>query len=376
MRTRIASVIVCGLIFLTGTACQQRQQQAEVASAVPEEMVTSTETKTSTKKKRNKRQKETQTVAAPAALSPTAASVAATKAAAGRISPKKPGLRVSRVQTPEMLVALTFDDGPSSAHTPRVLDILRRHGAKGTFFVLGSNAKRCSSIVARAAAEGHEVGVHTWSHINMARSSMSKIDSEVSRTSDVIRSITGKAPVVMRPPYGATTAGIVKHIYDRYGMRSILWDVDTQDWRKPGVSTVISRAVNRAKPGSIILVHDIHASTLAAIEGIVTGLQARGFKLVTVSQLMASVGVYGTPKAATPADNPGAVEVTPAADSSAPAVAEPAVVAPEVPAVEATTVQPTIAAPAEPSAVAVPAAEALPFEQPEAVVNDVSVPSL
>lgn len=376
MRTRIASVIVCGLIFLSGTACQQQQQQAEVASAVPEEVVTSTETNTSTKKKRNKRQKETQTVAAPAAPSPTAASVAATKAAAGRISPKKPGLRVSRVQTPEMLVALTFDDGPSSAHTPRVLDILRRHGAKGTFFVLGSNAKRCSSIVARAAAEGHEVGVHTWSHINMARSSMSKIDSEVSRTSDVIRSITGKAPVVMRPPYGATTAGIVKHMYDRYGMRSILWDVDTQDWRKPGVSTVISRAVNRAKPGSIILVHDIHASTLAAIEGIVTGLQARGFKLVTVSQLMASVGVHDAPKAATPADTPGAVEVTPAADSSVPAVAEPAVVAPEVPAVEATAVQPTIAAPAEPSAVAVPAAEALPSEQSEAVVNDVSVPSL
>lgn len=371
MRTRIASVIVCGLIFLTGTACQQ-QQQVEPTPITPEVAVTTPGAKKTPKK--NRRAVVTQDVAS--AATPDAPSVAVATAAATGITPRKPGLRVSRVQTPEMLVALTFDDGPSSAHTPRVLDILRRHGAKGTFFVLGSNAKRCSSIVARAAAEGHEVGVHTWSHINMARSSMSKIDSEVSRTSDVIRSITGKAPVVMRPPYGATTAGIVKHMYDRYGMRSILWDVDTQDWRKPGVSTVINRAVNRAKPGSIILVHDIHASTLAAIEGIVTGLQARGFKLVTVSQLMASVGVHGTPKAATPAATPGAVEVTPAADSSVPAVAEPAVVAPEVPAVEATTVQPTIAAPAEPSAVAVPAAEALPSEQPEAVVNDVSVPSL
>lgn len=374
MRTLIANVIVCGLIFLSGTACQQQQQQSESVSAVPGEVITASETKKNAKKKRTKLQKQTETVATPVA--PSAASVAETKAAAGSITPRKPGLRVSRVQTPQMLVALTFDDGPSSAHTPRVLDILRRHGAKGTFFVLGSNAKRCSSIVARAAAEGHEVGVHTWSHINMARSSMNKIDSEVSRTSEVIRSITGQSPVVMRPPYGATTAGIVKHMYDRYGMRSIMWDVDTQDWRKPGVSTVISRAVNNAKPGSIILVHDIHASTLAAIEGIVTGLQARGFKLVTVSQLMTSVGVYASPKVAPPADAPGAVEVTPAADASTPAVAEPAVVAPEVPAVEATTVQPTIAAPAEPSAVAVPAAEALPSEQPEAVVNDVSVPSL
>ncbi len=376
MRMRIASVIVCGLIFLTGTACQQQQQQAETASAVPEEVVTTSETKKSTIKKRNKFQKSTQTVAAPVTSVTPAVSMAETKAAAGSIPPRKPGLRVSRVQTPEMLVALTFDDGPSSAHTPRVLDILRRHGAKGTFFVLGSNAKRCSSIVARAAAEGHEVGVHTWSHINMARSSVSKIDSEVSRTSDVIRSITGKSPVVMRPPYGATTAGIVKHMYDRYGMRSILWDVDTQDWRKPGVSTVISRAVDKAKPGSIILVHDIHASTLAAIEGIVTGLQARGFKLVTVSQLMASVGVHDVPKAAAPADASGAVNVTPVADSAVPAVTVPTVVAPESPSGDATTVQPTTAAPVEQSAVSAPAAEEVLSEQSEATLNDETVPSL
>ena len=319
--------------------------------------------------KKNRRAAVTQDVAA--VVSPEPASVTVATPAVGSITPRKPGLRVSRVQTPQMLVALTFDDGPSSAHTPRVLDILRRHGAKGTFFVLGSNAKRCSSIVARAAAEGHEVGVHTWSHINMARSSMSKIDSEVSRTSDVIRSITGQSPVVMRPPYGATTSGIVKHMYDCYGMRSILWDVDTQDWRKPGVSTVISRAVNKAKPGSIILVHDIHASTLAAIEGIVTGLQARGFKLVTVSQLMASVGVHDAPKVA-----PGAEEVTPAAsDAEVPAVTAPSVVAPEVPAVEAPAEQ-TVIVPAEQPAAAAPVTELLPAEQTETMPNVVSVPSL
>lgn len=368
----------------------------ESASAEPEEVVTTQETKKSTIKKRNKRQKKTQVVAAAASPTtltpiPTAASVAETKAAAGRISPKKPGLRVSRVQTPKMMVALTFDDGPSSAHTPRVLDILRRHGAKGTFFVLGSNAKRCSSIVSRAAAEGHEVGVHTWSHINMARSSMSKIDSEVSRTSDVIRSITGKTPVVMRPPYGATTTGIVKHMYERYGMRSILWDVDTQDWRKPGVSTVISRAVNRAKPGSIILVHDIHASTLAAIEGIVTGLQARGFKLVTVSQLMASVGVYGTPKVA-PAASPAAEEATPApTDSAVPAATEAPLPAVETPAVETSptipdsaTAEPTLTPTQEqpmPGAVAepvmnTPVAEPIPAALPESAPTEETAPAL
>lgn len=403
MRMRIASVIVCGLIFLTGTACQQQQQQqqAEAASAMPEEVVSAPETKKNTrknkKKKQNKLQQQTETAAAPDSSSaapapvpaPAVATAAETKAAASSITPRKPGLRVSRVQTPQMLVALTFDDGPSSAHTPRVLDILRRHGAKGTFFVLGSNAKRCSSIVARAASEGHEVGVHTWSHINMARSSMSKIDSEVSRTSDVIRSITGKTPVVMRPPYGSTTAGIVKHMYDRYGMRSIMWDVDTQDWRKPGVSTVVSRAVNNAKPGSIILVHDIHASTLAAVEGIVTGLQARGFKLVTVSQLMASVGVYGSPKVA-PVVSPAAEETTPGAidvtvpsstETPAPVVASPAVdtttpapVSAE-PTITTAQEQPTPEPVAEP-AVNAPVAEPIPAVEPASATTEEAAPAL
>lgn len=306
MRARIASLFVCGFLFIGGTACQQNHE-ADVPSATPEP--TAATVKAGYTRAANKKNK----ISSPAAAkteslaAPSPESVAAAKAAASLIMPVKPGLRVSRVQIPGMYVALTFDDGPSSAYTPKVLDILQRHGAKGTFFVLGSNAKRCSSIVARAAAEGHEIGVHTWSHINMARSSMEKIDSEVSRTAEVIRSVTGKSPVVMRPPYGAVNARIVNHMYDRYGMRSILWDVDTQDWRRPGVSTVVSRAVNRAKPGSIILVHDIHASTLAAIEGIVTGLQARGYTLVTVSELLARAGVHAAPKSAAA---PGAVEIS------------------------------------------------------------------
>ncbi len=295
MRAWIASLlIVCSFLFLGGTACQQNQDVE-----IPQ---TSAETVAVSEIQGKKIGEKRPGLPAPRAeekeqsAAPTPASVAAAKAAAASIAPRKPGLRVSRVQAPGMYVALTFDDGPSSAYTPKVLDILKRHGAKGTFFVLGSNAQRCSSIIARAAAEGHEIGVHTWSHINMVRSSMDKIDREVSRTAMVIRSITGKSPAVMRPPYGAVNARIVNHMYDCYGMRSILWDVDTQDWKHPGVSTVINRAVNGAKPGSIILVHDIHGSTLAAIEGIVTGLQNRGYTLVTVSELMARAGAHAAPK--------------------------------------------------------------------------------
>ena len=200
--------------------------------------------------------------------------------------PMAPGARVSSVSVPGNYVAITFDDGPSSALTPKVLDVLKRHGASATFFVLGDNASRYPSILTRAVAEGHEIGNHTFSHINMKTAGRDKVCSEISRTNSIIRSATGRNVRVMRPPYGATSADLVNLMYNQYNLRSILWNVDTKDWQHPGVNVVVQRAVNSAKPGSIILLHDIHSSTLAAVEGIVTGLQARGFKLVTVSQLI------------------------------------------------------------------------------------------
>ena len=319
MRFAFIGYLMSGLLLLGMSACRQQDVPEEI---VPEAVSPVTNgTKVVRKSASRSGAASTSSYA-----KPSAEQVARDKAAAAQIVPRRPGLRVSRVQAPGMYVALTFDDGPSSAYTPKVLDILKRHGAHATFFVLGSNARRCSSIVQRAAAEGHEIGVHTWSHINMARSSMAKIDSEVGRSVEVIRGIIGKSPVVMRPPYGATTTKIVNHMFDTYGMRSIMWDVDTQDWRRPGVSTVVRRAVEGAKPGSIILVHDIHASTLASIEGIVTGLQARGFKLVTVSELMARAG-------AAPAPQPAVTVPAVAEETVTPAPEQPAAETPETPAV-------------------------------------------
>jgi len=230
--------------------------------------------------------------------------------------PAMPGLRVSSVSVPGKYVAITFDDGPSSSLTPQVLDILKRHGASATFFVLGDNAARNPSILARAVAEGHEIGNHTYSHIKMTSASAETISSEISRTAAVIESATGRKAKVMRPPYGATNGNIVNNMYNNYGMRSILWNIDTQDWRHPGVGVVVQRAVGGAKPGSIILLHDIHSSTLAAVEGIVTGLQARGFKLVTVSQLI-EMGRQAAQQPATPAADP----TTPAVPTLAPGAA-------------------------------------------------------
>lgn len=239
--------------------------------------------------------------------------------------PKAPGHRVSRVSVPGPYVALTFDDGPSASLTPQVLDILNRYGARATFFVLGENAVRNKSILSRAVAEGHEIGSHTYSHIKMTANSEERIRQEMERTSAVIEEATGRRPMVMRPPYGATNARLVDMMYQNYGMSSVLWDIDTRDWQHPGVSVVVQRAVGGAKPGSIILLHDIHASTLAAVEGVVSGLQARGFKLVTVSQLI-SLGKRAAQMSGQQAGQP-----LPAAAAAAPVAAPASILAPPAP---------------------------------------------
>lgn len=230
--------------------------------------------------------------------------------------PRMPGHRVSQVNVPGNYVAITFDDGPSSANTPQILDILQRHGARATFFVLGENATRNKGLLARAVAEGHEIANHTYSHIKMTAVGNQTVAREIEKTNEIIKSATGFYPTAMRPPYGAINSELVDKMYNDYGMHAVLWDVDTRDWQHPGVNTVVKRAVGNAQPGSIILLHDIHASTVDAVEEIVTGLQARGFKLVTVSQLIAMGRKAATPTpVAAPevlgAPVPPAVEGTP-----------------------------------------------------------------
>ena len=360
---RVPGLILCGMALVL-TACHQTARpDADVTTPAP---VTQPATATLPAIPAPRAVDENATSPAPAV---PGASAAATRADALKVVPAAPGLRVSRVHVPGMYVALTFDDGPAAATTPKVLDILKRNNAVGTFFVLGQNASVNRSLVARAAAEGNEIGVHTWSHIKMTGSSLAKVDSEISRTASVIQEITGRAPLVMRPPYGATNGGLVNRMKAQFGMRSILWDVDTLDWKHPGVQKVINTAVGQAKPGSIILVHDIHASTVAAIEGIVQGLQARGFKLVTVSQLIslanraagqsadAAPAAAPVPAPAAPVADPAAPEtptVTPAEAPSAPAVtpAQPAEQPAPAPAVDEWLNAPV--APAAPAAIPAP----------------------
>jgi len=211
-------------------------------------------------------------------------------AASPSLSPS-PTISYSAVHVDGPYVAMTFDDGPSAKLTPELLDILAAHHIHATFFVIGENAAVHPEILQRAVREGHEIGNHSWSHPAFAKMSDAKVRTELQKTDDAIKTALGGRPVLMRPPYGSITPRQKRWINDEFGYRIILWDVDPLDWKRPGPSVITSRIVKETRPGSIILSHDIHPGTIKAMPETFDQLQAKGFKFVTVSELIA----MGTP---------------------------------------------------------------------------------
>lgn len=177
-------------------------------------------------------------------------------------------------------VALTFDDGPGQ-HTERLLDELASAQAPATFFLLGQNVVRHPRVVARMAAAGHEIGNHTWDHKQLTKLGVEAQRREIDRAATAIADAGARA-TVFRPPYGshnATTDAVA-------GLPVVLWDVDTLDWKTRDTDATVKAALSGAKRGSIVLMHDIHEPTVAAVPRIVAGLRERGFTLVTVSELL------------------------------------------------------------------------------------------
>jgi len=181
---------------------------------------------------------------------------------------------------------MTFDDGPQAKFTPKLLDLLAAHHIKATFFVIGENVAEYPDIVARAAREGHEIGNHSWSHPNFGKMSDEAVRRQIRRTEDAIKSATGSRPNLLRPPYGSITARQKRWIQDELGYRIILWDVDPLDWKRPGPAVVRNRIVKETRAGSIVLAHDIHPGTIEAMPAVLDQLEAKGFKFVTVSELI------------------------------------------------------------------------------------------
>ena len=186
--------------------------------------------------------------------------------------------------TGNKVIALTFDDGPGP-HTAHLLDILDQYGAKATFFLIGSKVSGQASIVRSIQARGHQLGNHSWSHPELPKLPVDQIAGEVDRTNEAIRQATGVTPAILRPPYGAVNGAVLEQLRLR-GMSSILWSVDTRDWADRNSDIVCSRAVAGARPGAVILMHDIHQTSVGAVPCILSALKQQGYSFVTVQGLL------------------------------------------------------------------------------------------
>ncbi|MEV1173364.1 polysaccharide deacetylase family protein [Nonomuraea sp. NPDC049784] len=177
-------------------------------------------------------------------------------------------------------VALTFDDGPGR-YTDTLLRHLAKYHAHATFFVVGSNVVVYPRVLRRTVAAGHEIGNHTWSHPVLTRLSAAGVRSQLVRTDREVKAAGGVVPQLVRPPYGAFNKAVRRQI----ARPLVLWNVDTLDWRYRNSATVARRALRAVRPGSIILFHDIHRTTVGAIPHVLKSLAKRGYRFVTVSEL-------------------------------------------------------------------------------------------
>jgi peptidoglycan/xylan/chitin deacetylase (PgdA/CDA1 family) len=217
-------------------------------------------------------------------------------------------------------MAMTFDDGPHATFTPRLLDMLKERKLKATFFVVGQNALEYPQIMKRIVDEGHEIASHSWSHPNLGKMGEGSVTEQLQKTHDAIKQTTGVEPTVFRPPYGSFTANQKAWAHRKWGYKTIMWDVDPLDWKIRNAARVHSAIVQNAVKGSIILAHDIHKTTVDAMPQTFDDLTAKGFKFVTVSELIAMDRPAPSKPKATPA--PKSTSPTTAPDSPAAAPAQ------------------------------------------------------
>lgn len=189
----------------------------------------------------------------------------------------------------EKLIALTFDDGPSSVNTPVLLDGLAQRGVHATFFLVGSMAADNHDLVRRMVAEGHQIGLHTYDHSSsqgLVGLSESQFRAQVDTTRDLLTALTDQTSFVFRPPYG-----FVDHSVRLWADAPIiLWSVDTEDWRDQNVERITQHIVSHAEDGAIILLHDIFSTSVESALKAVDILMDQGYRFVTVDELFAAKG--------------------------------------------------------------------------------------
>ena len=184
------------------------------------------------------------------------------------------------------MIALTFDDGPGLG-TMRLLDALQENGARATFFMLGTRVNTYPDAVRKMVEAGCELGNHTTNHLKLTDYAAEGVAMEINYTRDVINSIVGQTPTMVRPPYGAVNE-VVQSVA---GVPIVLWSVDTLDWELKDAGLIRDYVLNTVKDGDIVLMHDIYEATVQAAIELIPILQERGYQIVTVSEMARARGI-------------------------------------------------------------------------------------
>lgn len=195
----------------------------------------------------------------------------------------------AETDTPK-LIALTFDDGPSSVTTPMLLDGLAERGVHATFFLVGSMVENSPDVVLRMVAEGHQIGVHTYDHSSSTGFkglSAAQFDAQVGVTQRLLTQLTGQTEFALRPPYGYVDDGVRQRAIGPI----VLWSIDPEDWRDQSVSQEVEHIVSHAQDGAIILMHDIFWDSVQTALQVVDRLHQEGYYFVTVDELFAARGI-------------------------------------------------------------------------------------
>lgn len=199
-----------------------------------------------------------------------------------------------RANTSQKIVALSFDDGPHERYTPALLQYLDDRKVPATFFMIGRQVRRHPEIAREVANGPHEIGNHTFTHPRLPLLENHQVTGELAETHEVIRDTTGQEPVLMRPPMGLFTRRVVD-LAENAGYRTVVGDVYPRDTHKPGTRKIVQRVLERVQPGSLIILHDggnspgvDRSQTVDGVREIVPTLQDRGYRFVTLSELIAA----------------------------------------------------------------------------------------
>lgn len=196
---------------------------------------------------------------------------------------------INEVPTSKKAVAITFDDGPNPTYTPQVLEIFSKAEGKATFFMIGEQMINNPEVVKQVAALGYEIGNHTYTHPKLSHLSTAECLEEIERTERLIEELSGRKPVVFRPPYldyNQDTVSILQQkVYPMIGALNL----EARDWEQPGVEHILEKSRDAVKNGSILIFHDGYgerSQTIEAVRMLVSELTSQGYQLVTVSELL------------------------------------------------------------------------------------------